>query len=76
MTAAPRRVLARLELLGVGRHERRAGDDEAEGDQAATDLKWAGPDRFVEDKDASEDGGQVGGHGGEGDDRGGGLRRG
>jgi len=49
-------------------HERRAGDDEAEGDEAGADLEWAGPDGFVEDEDPSEDGGEVRGDRGEGDD--------
>jgi hypothetical protein len=46
-------------------HERRAGDDEAEGDEAGADLDRARADRLVEDEDAADDGGEVGGHGGE-----------
>jgi hypothetical protein len=40
----------------VGRHERRAGDDQAERDQACADREWAGADGFAEDEDAAEDG--------------------
>ena len=48
-------------------HERRAGDDEAEGDEASADLERARADRFVEDEDAADDRGEIGRHGGEGD---------
>jgi hypothetical protein len=51
-----------------GGHERRAGDHEAEREEAAADLDGAGADRLVEDQDAADDGGEVGGHRGERDD--------
>jgi hypothetical protein len=41
-------------------HERRAGDDEGEGDEAGADLERARSDRFVEDEDAADEGGEVG----------------
>ena len=44
------------------RHERRAGDDEAERDEAGADLKQARADRLVKDKDAADDGREVGRH--------------
>src|ERR1044071_454194 len=57
-----------LELLSVGGHERGAGDDEAEGEEAGADLEWPGADGFAEDEDAAEDGGEVRRDRGEGDD--------
>ena len=64
-----RRARGRLGLLGVlGRHECRAGDDEAERDEPGADRERAGADGLAEDEDAADDGGQVRGHRGEGDD--------
>jgi hypothetical protein len=62
-------VLVWVRLLGVlGGHECCAGDDEAEREAARSDRRWAGADGFVEDEDAADDGGQVRGDRGEGDD--------
>jgi hypothetical protein len=44
-----------------GGHQRGTGDDEAERDEAGSDPEWAGADRFVEDEDAADDRGEVGG---------------
>jgi hypothetical protein len=44
-----------------GRHQRGAGDHEAEGEHAAGDLERAFADGVVEDEDAAADRDQVGG---------------
>jgi hypothetical protein len=62
-----RRVDGHAPRSAMPGHERRAGDDESEGDEAGRDLERARADRLVEDEDAADDGGEVGGHGGEGD---------
>jgi hypothetical protein len=53
--------LASLDVLG--RYERRAGDDEAERDEAAPIFAWAGADGFAEDDGADLTGNLVGEHG-------------